>query len=203
MSQALVQMWQSTMVITFTEELGLSEKWSSTLGIVIGFSSVATSIMVGTFMDFFRKKMKLAIIATLSGSFVLSFIITLISEKVIIIEDELSFKITLYILCISAVSLACSAAPITFEFCVEECFPVSEGLLGKHNDDSITFEIFHNSGNWMTIGFNIPSGLYFGLFQIPGIGTRWMNYTLLIAILTGLPPILLVKETYKRSKIDG
>ena len=55
----------------------------------------------------------------------------------------------------------------------------------------------------MTIGFNIPSGLYFGLFQIPGIGTRWMNYTLLIAIITGLPPILLVKETYKRSKIDG
>ena len=132
MSQALVQMWQSTMVITFTEELGLTEKWSSTLGIVIGFSSVATSIIVGTFMDFFRKKMKLAIIATLSGSFVLSFIITLISEKVIIIEDELSFKITLYILCISAVSLACSAAPITFEFCVEECYPVSEGLLGKH-----------------------------------------------------------------------
>ena len=131
-SQGLGQMWQSTMVITFTEELGLTEKWSSTLGIVIGFSSVATSIIVGTFMDFFRKKMKLAIIVTLLGSFILSFIITLISEKVIIIEDEFSFKITLYVLCISAVSLACSAAPITFEFCVEECYPVSEGLLGKH-----------------------------------------------------------------------
>ena len=130
MSQALVQMWLSTLVITFTAELGLSEKWASTLGIVIGFSSVATSIIVGTFMDYFRKKMKLAIIVTLSGSLILSVIITLISEKVIIIEDDLSFKITLYILSISAVSLACSAAPITFEFCVEECFPVSEGLLG-------------------------------------------------------------------------
>ena len=60
-----------------------------------------------------------------------------------------------------------------------------------------------NLGNWMTIGFNIPSGLYFGLFQIPGIGTRWMNYTLLIACLTGIPPILFVKENYKRSNIDG
>ena len=131
MSQALVQMWQSTMVITFTEQLGLTEKWSSTLGIVIGFCSVAASIIMGTLMDFFRKKMKLAIIVTLSGSLILSIIITLISEKVIIIKDELSFKITLYILCISAVSLACSAAPITFEFCVEECYPVSEGLLGR------------------------------------------------------------------------
>ena len=127
----LVTMWQSTMVITFTQELGLSEKWSSTLGRVIGFCSVATSIIVGVFMDFFRRKMKLAIIVTLSGSLMLSIIITLISEKVIIIEDNLSFKISLYILCISAVSLACSAAPITFEFCVEECYPVSEGLLGN------------------------------------------------------------------------
>ena len=126
----LVTMWQSTMVITFTQELGLSEKWSSTLGRVIGFCSVATSIIVGVFMDFFRRKMKLAIIVTLSGSLMLSIIITLISEKVIIIEDDLSFKISLYILCISCVSLACSAAPITFEFCMEECYPVSEGLLG-------------------------------------------------------------------------
>ena len=79
----------------------------------------------------------------------------------------------------------------------------------------------------MTLMFNIPSGLYFGLFQIPGdnhnsvniwvtvhcchhagplcagIGTRWMNYTLLTACLTALPPILMVKETYRRSDIDG
>ena len=76
----------------------------------------------------------------------------------------------------------------------------------------------------MTLMFNIPSGLYFGLFQIPGdnikvptmchwchhagslcagIGTRWMNYTLLTATLTALPPILMVKETYRRSDIDG
>ena len=130
MSQGLGQMWQSTMVITFTEEFGLTEKWASTLGMVIGFCSVGTSILVATFMDFFRKKMKLAIIVTLSGCLILSLMITLISEKVIIIEDELWFKITLSILCITAASLACSAAPITFEFCVEECFPVSEGLLG-------------------------------------------------------------------------
>ena len=36
-----------------------------------------------------------------------------------------------------------------------------------------------------------------------GIGTRWMNYTLLTACLTALPPILMVKETYRRSDIDG
>ena len=137
-------MWQSAMVINLTSEdlsQSVSETFASMLGIVISFVAVGASIAIGTMMDFFRKKMKLAIIATLSGSFVLSIIITLISEKVIIIEDELSFKITLYILCISAVSLACSAAPITFEFCVEECYPVSEGLLGKHY---LTSNIFYS-----------------------------------------------------------
>ena len=65
--------------------------------------------------------------------------------------------------------------------------------------------IFFFTGNWMTLWFNIPSGLYFALFQIPQLteNTRWMNFTLLTAVITSLPPILFVEEQYKRSKIDG
>ena len=44
---------------------------------------------------------------------------------------SLGFKVTMYVLSMAAVSLACSAAPITFEFCVELSYPVSEGLLGE------------------------------------------------------------------------
>jgi len=54
----------------------------------------------------------------------------------------------------------------------------------------------------MTFWFQIPSGIYFGLFQIPSLGTEWLNYTLLVAALSGLPPILFVKENYRRSKVD-
>ena len=55
----------------------------------------------------------------------------------------------------------------------------------------------------MTLWFNIIAGIYFGLFQIPHIGTRWTNYILTGASLSGLLFIILAKETYKRSKIDG
>ena len=55
----------------------------------------------------------------------------------------------------------------------------------------------------MTLWFNIIAGVYFGLFQVPHIGTRWTNYILMVSALSGLPLIMLVKETYKRSKIDG
>ena len=49
---------------------------------------------------------------------------------------SLGFKVTMYALSIAAVSLACSAAPITFEFCVELSYPVSEGLLGETSQDN-------------------------------------------------------------------
>ena len=55
MSQAIGQVWQSSLVVTFTNELGLSENWSTTLGIILGFSSVGVSILVATFMDCFRQ----------------------------------------------------------------------------------------------------------------------------------------------------
>ena len=55
----------------------------------------------------------------------------------------------------------------------------------------------------MTLWLNIIAGVYFGMFQIPHIGTRWTNYILSVASLSGLVLIMLVKETYKRSKIDG
>ena len=137
MSQALNQMWQSTIVITFTEtavmldmDKGITENWASTLGMVVGFSSVAASILVATFMDFFRKRMKIAIVVLLTLSLLFSIVITLISENVIQFNNEHTFKVVMYILSICAVGLACSAAPITFEFCAELCYPVSEGLLG-------------------------------------------------------------------------
>jgi len=215
MSQAIGQVWQSSLVVTFTNELGLSENWSTTLGIILGFSSVGVSILVATFMDCFRKKMKIAIIVLLSLSLIFSLIITLVSEKVIVFGNgnsacdisepplnttfttlipdcndnmsNTSLKVVMYILSIGAVCLICSTAPMTFELSAELCFPAPEGLLG----------------NWMTFWFNVPAAVFFGMFEIPNLGTSWLNYTLLFASLTSLPPIIFVKENYRRSKIDG
>ena len=47
-----------------------------------GFSSVVASVCVATAMDFFRRKMKVAIVCLLSASLALSLVITLITEQV-------------------------------------------------------------------------------------------------------------------------
>ena len=189
LSGGLVQMWQSTMVILLTDQdmdLGLSETWASTLGIAVSFSAVAASIIIATFMDFFRKKMKIAIMVLLSLSGVVCTVSTLLTEKVITFEDNNTFKIFLYIFFIVGVSLACAASPIAFEFCVELCYPVSEGILG----------------NWLVLWFNTLAAAYFGVSQIPGIGNRWMNFILPASTLASLLPVFLIQEQYKRSKVD-
>ena len=58
-------------------------------------------------------------------------------------------------------------------------------------------------GNWLVLWFNLIHTAYFVLQQIPGIGTRWMNYVLPFANLAFLPCILSVKAKYKRSKVDN
>ena len=92
----------------------------------------------------------------------------------------------MYVLLVTGVCLSCGCAPIAFEFCVELCYPVAEGTIGI----------------WLTVWFNILSALFFGVFQIPNIGTRWLNYVLPCSVLLPLPALLMVKEDYKRSKLD-
>ena len=76
--------------------------------------------------------MKTAMIILLSVSGVVLTMATLVAEKVIQFNDIGDFKIFMYVTLIAGVSIACGAAPIGFEFCVEICYPVSEGLLGKY-----------------------------------------------------------------------
>ena len=67
-------------------------------GIVISFSAVATSIVMATLMDYFRKRMKIAILILLSASGVLFIFSTLVMENVISSLSVNSFKIVIYIL---------------------------------------------------------------------------------------------------------
>ena len=119
---------------------------------------------------------------------VLSILSTLLLENMFSSLSSNNFKIILYVLLLLVVCLASSLAPIAFEFCVELCYPVNEGVLG----------------NWMALWFNLISAVYLGVFQIfPGIGTRWMNFLLPVSVFLPLPLLLLIDEQYKRSLVDN
>ena len=94
-------------------------------------------MVVVKFHLFSRKHMKLAIITLLVLAGTLMTMATLVLEKVIAFDQVLTFKIILYVLLILGITISCSVAPIAFEFCVEICYPVSEGILGKTFQNSL------------------------------------------------------------------
>ena len=149
-------MWQSSMVINLTSpdlNQRVSETFASTLGIVISFVAVGASITIATMMDYFRKKMKLAICSLLASSGFIFIFCTLIAEEVIVFESHNLFKGVLSTLLVVGVSLCSACAPIAFEFCVELCYPTAEGTIG-------------GTKNIFTFRFQAP-GLLFGSISWP------------------------------------
>ena len=127
-------MWQSSMVINLTSaniSVRVSETFANYLGVVISFVSVGASIGIATMMDFFRKKMKLAICVLLLTSGLIFIACTLITEEFITFKDPDIFKGVLSFLLVLGISLSCACAPIAFEFAVELCYPIAEGTIGE------------------------------------------------------------------------
>jgi len=187
-SNGILQMWQTQMVVNLTavNSVQLSETFISTMGIVISFVSVFGSILFAGLIDMFRTKMKLAIVCLLFLSGTMFIFITLFIEEAIQINNDTTFKVLLYVLLVSGITLSCSCAPIAFEFCVELAFPVDEGTIGT----------------WLTLWFANLSILFLLVFQIPNIGTQWLNYVLAPCVLIPIPLMRLVKEEYRRQNID-
>ena len=126
-------MWQSSMVINLTSaniSVRVSETFANYLGVTISFVSVAASIGIATMMDFFRKKMKLAICLLLLTSGLIFIVCTLITEEFIRFKESDTFKGVLSSLLVLGISLCSACAPIAFEFCVELCYPTAEGTIG-------------------------------------------------------------------------
>jgi len=188
--QCLIQLWQSMMVVNLTQLDGLpvSERWVTGLGTVLCFTSVAASIAVASLLSrpALRRRMRLSILVLLILASAIFVVTTLIVEGVISVPDLSNFKLCLYLLLLPATSLALSSSPITFELSVETCFPVSEGVIG----------------GWMTGWFNCLGVVFFLIFLIPDIGTRWLNFVLPLSVILPLPAVLLVRENYRRMAVD-
>ena len=169
-------MWQSSMVINLTSanvSVRVSETFANYLGVTISFVSVAASIVIATMMDFFRKKMKLAICLLLFASGLIFIVCTLITEEFITFKESDTFKAFLSSLLVIGISLSCACAPIAFEFAVELCYPIAEGTIGKCLDilehQNNLKHRFGPTGTWLTLWFNMLAVVFFLIFQIPNV----------------------------------
>ena len=49
---------------------------------------------------------------------------------------------------------------------------------------------------------NVLAMVFYFMFEIPGIGSNWLNYVLPVSMAVTIPFALLVKDQYRRSNID-
>ena len=85
--------------------------------------------MIAICMDQFRKQMKAGIILLLSSAGLVCSAATLITEGLVRFDEVATLQTFLYALFILGVCLSAGAAPVAFEFCMEQCYPVSEVVL--------------------------------------------------------------------------
>jgi len=188
--QAIWNNWCALMVVSLTKigENGecLTEKWVNMLGIVAVLVGTAVAILVGMATDKMKGHMKITIIVLLAIGGVFFTLLSLISLEVIVLPTLGSLQVAVYILLLLGNSMVVSTSPLCFEFAVEKLYPVPEGIVG----------------GWLNIWYNIISVFFLLIFNIPNIGTSWLNYVLPLSCFVVLPLLFFIKEEYKRSGLD-
>ncbi|XP_061174557.1 solute carrier family 49 member 4 homolog [Saccostrea echinata] len=151
----------------------------------IGFYSImagcVSGLAIGRFSDVFMRHMKLFLLVMFGvagGSFVW---FTLMCVKVIPLST-----VQVYISNIMGGMFLNGAIPLFYELGAESAFPVSEGVIGGFL-------------TWLNNMFGI---LFLFMLQIPGIGTDWMNWTLVGSVAIGLAFLFVFPERYTRTDID-
>lgn len=188
--QAIWNNWCAMMVVSLTK-VGyngdcLSEHWVNHLGMVAVVVGTAVAILVGMATDRIKGKMKITIIFLLTAGGSMFTILSLISLQVIVFESTLVLQVTVYLFLLLGNSFVVSTSPLLMEFGVEKLYPISEGMIG----------------GWLNIWYNIISVIFLGLFSIPNIGTKWLNYVLPISCFMVIPLFMTIKEEYKRRSVD-
>lgn len=166
--------WIGVMAINF-EPLGISESDCGVMGLVLVFSSTVASILLSRYMDYFRSKMKLALMVVLSLSLLCLIWLTMTIDQIV------PFSATqVWVSTIVGITLVCATRSLFFEFTAQVARPAPEGLVGA----------------LLNAGFNLVGVIFLSLYFLEdyGIGYSWINYALVISIFMSIPIVGLAKQ---------
>jgi len=188
--QGVVVAWTAVMVVNLTQICVngecLTQNWVEYLGIFATLVSTLAAILVAKVSDRVKGKLKETLIGLLLMATLVFTLLCLISIGVIQFGSLSAVKYSVYILLLLGNSLVIASMPVAMELAMEICYPAAEGVVG----------------GWISIWFNIATVGFLSLFNIPSVGTQWLDYVLPISCLMAVPFILPVRVTYHRLQID-
>ena len=189
--QGICVAWTAMMVVNLTQVcVGsecLTQHWVNYLGIYTPLANTIAAILLARAADRVKGRLKEAVVGLLSLAAVIFLVLSLISVGVFQFSSLLTVQVLVSILLITATSLVVSSMPLAMELTMELSYPASEGVVG----------------GFTSIWFNISTVVFLSLFDIPGIGTSWLNYVLPLACVLAIPFLVAVRVRYSRMLLDS
>ena len=161
--------------------LGISETTSGWIGFYAVVASCVSGLVVGKIAAHFNRSLKKIIFILLLMSVGCFTVLALMMDRLIAYSE-----VALWTCTIAGSAFANGTAPLLFEYSCEAAYPTGESAANGFL-------------NWI---LNIISMLFFAIFAIPDIGTRWMNWALVGCIGVCLPLTMCVKNCFQRLEID-
>ncbi|XP_046553131.1 solute carrier family 49 member 4 homolog [Haliotis rubra] len=160
---------------------GISQDQAGWIGFYTFFVSCAAMMIVARLVDVFSRYMKWFI----SGVYFIA--ASFFAWFAVICTGLLPATLpTLYVSVISAQTALQTSIPIIFEMGCELTYPIGEGT----------------TNGAMTLMNNAGALVFLLVLMIPNIGTVWMNWALVGAIVVSIPMLLMIRETHHRLDVD-
>ena len=180
-SQGVAEAYYPVLDLNFAP-IGVGEATAGTIGFIASCVASVTCFVI----SFWVEKMK--------GSYKRILVILLLIAfgfflwQTLIVIGVISFsEVQLYLCTIAGSAVNFAATPLMLELANEVAYPVGEGVVAG----VMTFF-------WTLVGI-----IYLCMFFIKRIGYTWMNWTMVTAVITSVPFVLGIKETYNRSEVDN
>ena len=181
LSQGVAEAYYPVLDLNFAP-IGVGEATAGTIGFTASCVASVTCFLISFWVERMKGSYKRILVILLITAFGFFFWQTLIVIDVI----EFS-EIQLFISTVAGSAVNFAATPLMLELGSEVAYPVGEGVVSG----VMTFF-------WTLVGI-----IYLCMFFIKKIGYSWMNWTMVVALITSIPFVTGIKETFNRSEVDN
>ncbi|CAG5129207.1 unnamed protein product [Candidula unifasciata] len=179
-STGVMVAWGSVININL-KTVGVDEETAGMIGFYSTLAGCAASLLVGRFADWFVHYMKLYILIM----YILA-TIALIVFSLMLINVIPHSLVGFYVTVIASTALVNAAVPLLYELACEMAFPTSEAA----------------ANGLLTLFNSFWSLVFLAVLSIPGVGTMWMNWTIVGSTAVCIPLIALIKGRFNRLEVD-
>ncbi|XP_064601247.1 solute carrier family 49 member 4 homolog [Liolophura sinensis] len=172
--------WTSVLGVILSA-VGINQDEAGWIGFYMIVAGCVGGITVARFSDIFNRRVKLFVTTMYLVS------AACLTWFTLMLVGYIPFTtVQIYISCIIVGLCLNGSFPLFMEMACESAYPVAEGI----------------TCGYLTMIHNTITSLVLAVLMIPGVGTQWMNWTLLAFVVLGIPFIFVYKADRQRSDRD-